>query len=1852
MKTSHGFSLVLAAVALAACAAGDGASHEDDNGRVSEPSLVSTLPTISPTIPFPPIYIPCVTISRGSVIGEVDDTWLAPGYPTVNFADNERLSATGLGVSGGAFNIRSLIRFDIHPNAIPAGASITTAEVVLTPIEPNDPGILDVSLVNYDWTESLITFKTAPTVNAYSPFFRAVPFNGLDKVRFDVTQQVTDWVSGKTPNHGLALSAGGAAIDLQGFHFGAGSSESTRKPYLSICWDDSPCSGKANGAACNDPDHCTVNGICQAGSCVGSPAPANTVCRPASNKCDAAEVCDGVKMACPTAQIAPIGTTCRAVAGPCDVAETCNGANVQCPADTFVAANTACRGAAGPCDVAEVCTGAAAACPADAKKPANTACGDDGNPCTADHCDGIDDTCQHPAGNAGTQCRASAGGCDVAETCNGSSTACPPDGFHAAGTQCRGSAGPCDVAEACTGGSAQCPGDAFLPASTLCRASVGVCDVADYCPGNGASCADHTQPAGSSCGAQSTCQGNSCVAIPCGHAYQACCQETTCYPNGNQAVTCTNPGTAFNKCANCGGSGQICCFGTYGCEGSMSCTDQFGGGYKCTQLLVDRASQIGSRGAATPMAAFLISDQVIIRFPSSKASGGMSICVSAGRSFERRVRAGLRRSSKGIPIMRSMFPRAALAALTLTSTVSVSQLAFADPADSLQHGVEFQIDAHALTSIVTQKAESEQFCFDSFACPVGGGMCTIDHLDFPKEASLRHASAPVAIKVSPEITVNANPLQIALPFVANIKTMDCVGDPACAPDKYLASPQLTAVFDVTVSGTKICAAFDSLEPALPGTAGLVAQLQASIGTQCVPVDLRPLKPLLGSHAVTGGGITANPALDRLAVRFEFDNDTASTQGQWQQFLQQGLIGPSTVGKGWSLLVGQSLLRSALMDRLVQGISQSSSKLSIDPSDDQTATWTPFPPTVTVSLGAQADTGVCPNKIGVNPITSTIPFSLDAGGNIVTDGTVDWNVVDSDVLWCGVLLGGFVFAPITVPIAGAIAAGYDPSYGVPDCQTPDSHHFDCTYPVTLPALQLGGSGPAGFMKANDLRGDPAGLVLSGDVILPKPPGAPWVSAELDGMPFGVHGDCNDLHIGYEGDLLVNGWAKMCAPPVVEHDPDNVYVLTEKDTSTQELTKWYDVRLYDTPTFWSKPYAPQITLRTSAGSFTYTGPKPVEYTGDMLWVEVQRIEDEVSCMKLETGFLGDPGRFDPRWNVDPPTDWGILVSSLDPKVGAQKGLGTIRSITVDMPSLGALRGSLGKEFSLARQPVTVTAEVVVAGLKGQTPTAVKMSATGYATLTGTSLGKAGVVEMHLAQPLSLTFGGTSKSLLPGGAKLSGSVTLGAGTVDLFGVPPKATTALKLLAHKKQPTAKTPRTPGEGLKSSAVLAPWRLVFFPSCYVAADADSPPSDREPARMTLPYTVHARDPGSRARRGTLMTAHGPVETPAFMAVGTRASVTGISPEELTEIGAGMILGNTYHLMLRPGPELFRRVGGIHKFMAWPGPVLTDSGGYQIFSLPGARTMTEEGASFRSYIDQRIHMLSPERSIEMQTAIGCDVMMVLDECVDSTSDRDRTRLAMERTHRWALRSLAARTNPAQGLFAIVQGGLVPELRRESASFLTQHDFDGFAVGGLAVGDARHEREDVTRLTADLLPADRPRYLMGVGTPPDLLEAIGAGIDMFDCILPTSMAFQATAFTSTGRVKITRSAYLNADVPLDAECTCYACRTFSRSYLHHLYKAREPLVTRLVAKHNLHHYLALMAEARAAIEAGTYAAFAAAKLDRIDRHEHSEKRMGARDLRSVRELNWRACRTHDHELHSWSSHRRFVGFFAVDRGMRWQ
>lgn len=381
--------------------------------------------------------------------------------------------------------------------------------------------------------------------------------------------------------------------------------------------------------------------------------------------------------------------------------------------------------------------------------------------------------------------------------------------------------------------------------------------------------------------------------------------------------------------------------------------------------------------------------------------------------------------------------------------------------------------------------------------------------------------------------------------------------------------------------------------------------------------------------------------------------------------------------------------------------------------------------------------------------------------------------------------------------------------------------------------------------------------------------------------------------------------------------------------------------------------------------------------------------------------------------------------------------------------------------------------------------------------------------------------------------------------------------------------------------------------------------------MPLTFSLQATD--GPARAGRITTAHGVIQTPAFMPVGTRASVTGLTSQELRELGAEMILGNTYHLALRPGPEAMRQLGGLHRFMGWERGILTDSGGFQIFSLAQDRVVTEAGARFRSYVDCREHMLTPESSIAVQEALGSDVMMVLDVCPPSTAPAAEIEAAMQRTHRWALRSLAARRSTEQALFAIVQGGLSLTWRAQSAEFLAQHAFDGFAIGGVAVGDTRSQRSEVIAAAAERLPHDRPRYLMGVGTPPDILLAIAQGVDMFDCVLPTSLAFQGTAFTSTGRVRLARTEHRLADVPLDAACTCATCRNHPRSYLHHLLKSREALLPRLLALHNLHHYLELMRRARAAIQAGTYAAFLRTTLTAIDRHEHdaSARVPGRRD-----------------------------------------
>jgi queuine tRNA-ribosyltransferase len=360
------------------------------------------------------------------------------------------------------------------------------------------------------------------------------------------------------------------------------------------------------------------------------------------------------------------------------------------------------------------------------------------------------------------------------------------------------------------------------------------------------------------------------------------------------------------------------------------------------------------------------------------------------------------------------------------------------------------------------------------------------------------------------------------------------------------------------------------------------------------------------------------------------------------------------------------------------------------------------------------------------------------------------------------------------------------------------------------------------------------------------------------------------------------------------------------------------------------------------------------------------------------------------------------------------------------------------------------------------------------------------------------------------------------------------------------------------------------------------------------FELRATATGSRARAATITTLHGTIETPVFMPVGTRATVRTQTLAQLHRLGASIILANTYHLLVRPGIEVFERLGGLHRWMSWPHAILTDSGGFQIFSLPHARSLGEEGAEFRSYANGTKLLLTPERSIAMQRAIGSDIMMVLDHCIDSKSSHAEATAAMQLTHRWAARSLAARGDSPNAVFAIVQGACYPDLRRASADALcSMPGFDGYAIGGLAVGEGRAEREDVTELTAALLPADRPRYLMGVGTPLDLLEAVHRGVDMFDCVLPLAWAQQGVVFTSHGKLDLHRGVYKYADQRLDEACACEACALYSRSYLHHLIKSNEPLGWQLLAFHNLKFYFELMQEIRRQIEHDTFAAFHAAR-----------------------------------------------------------
>jgi queuine tRNA-ribosyltransferase len=347
-----------------------------------------------------------------------------------------------------------------------------------------------------------------------------------------------------------------------------------------------------------------------------------------------------------------------------------------------------------------------------------------------------------------------------------------------------------------------------------------------------------------------------------------------------------------------------------------------------------------------------------------------------------------------------------------------------------------------------------------------------------------------------------------------------------------------------------------------------------------------------------------------------------------------------------------------------------------------------------------------------------------------------------------------------------------------------------------------------------------------------------------------------------------------------------------------------------------------------------------------------------------------------------------------------------------------------------------------------------------------------------------------------------------------------------------------------------------------------------------------------ARRGRLHSAHGTVETPAFMPVGTQGTVKAMTPGMLRATGAEIVLANTYHLMLRPGAERVARLGGLHRFMAWPGPILTDSGGYQVMSLAERRTLDEDGVTFASHLDGSRHRLTPERAVEIQDLLDATVTMVLDECTPYPIAPAAAAASMRRSMRWAERCKAAfRARPGYGLFGIVQGSVDAALRLESAARLVEIGFDGYAIGGLAVGEGRALMLDTVALTAPALPADRPRYLMGVGKPADLVGAVARGIDLFDCVLPTRSGRTAQAWTADGPLNLRNQRHADDPAPLEPGCACPACRDHSRAYLHHLIKAGEILGAMLLTWHNLHHYQALMAELRGAIERGRLGALAA-------------------------------------------------------------
>lgn len=369
-------------------------------------------------------------------------------------------------------------------------------------------------------------------------------------------------------------------------------------------------------------------------------------------------------------------------------------------------------------------------------------------------------------------------------------------------------------------------------------------------------------------------------------------------------------------------------------------------------------------------------------------------------------------------------------------------------------------------------------------------------------------------------------------------------------------------------------------------------------------------------------------------------------------------------------------------------------------------------------------------------------------------------------------------------------------------------------------------------------------------------------------------------------------------------------------------------------------------------------------------------------------------------------------------------------------------------------------------------------------------------------------------------------------------------------------------------------------------------------QTNTPYTLHCRSTECAARRGHVTTRQGTIQTPVFMPVGTQATVKSVTPENLYEMNAEIILGNTYHLFIRPGHELIERFGGLHGFMNWKGSILTDSGGFQIFSLKDLAKITEEGAEFRSHLDGAKKFLSPESAIKVQQSLGSDIMMCLDTCIPYPATREEVVQSTALTTRWAKRCRDAHTKRDQLLFGIIQGGMHEELRKMHAEQLIDIRFDGYAIGGLSVGEEPQVMYDMTEATTPHMPENHARYLMGVGTPQDLVEGVWRGIDMFDCVMPTRNARNGMLFTSNGRVVIKNARYRDDMQPLDESCTCYTCRNYSRAYLRHLHMSREILSYHLNTIHNLHYYLNLMAGIRKSIEEDNFAQFRKDFYGRLD------------------------------------------------------